>query len=97
MRWGLSLLPEKCQEVLESCFAMAADVVIAQVEAKMALWSWDTVDAVARWVEDFVFKGVGGTVRMVLEVSAGVWLYVYFGIPVDDFLGRNAEGRADVP
>ena len=97
MRWGFSMLPETCQGFLERCFEVAADAMVLHAEAVEALWSWDTVGAVARWVEDFVVRGVGGSVRMVLEVSAGVFLYVFFGIPVDDFLGRNGEGRVDVP
>ncbi|KAL8893589.1 MAG: hypothetical protein Q9192_005118 [Flavoplaca navasiana] len=97
MRWGFSMLPETCQGFLKGCFEVAADAVVLHAEAVEGLWSWDTVDAVARWVEEFVVRGVWGSVRMVLEVSAGVFLYVFFGIPIDDFLGRNDEVRVNVP
>ncbi len=97
MRWGFSMLPETCQGFLKGCFAVAADAVVLHADAVKGLWSWDTVGAVARWVEEFVVRGVGGSVRMVLEVSAGVFLYVFLGIPIDDFLGRNGEGRLDEP
>lgn len=57
-------------------------------------WTWDTVTEVGGYVEDFLLNGLGGSIRMVLELASGVWVYVVFGLPMGEWLGR---GGLNVP
>ncbi|KAI4094530.1 MAG: hypothetical protein LQ339_007491 [Xanthoria mediterranea] len=52
-------------------------------------WTWDTVTAVAGHVEDFLLNGLGGSIRMVLELASGVWVYVVFGLPMGEWFDRG--------
>ena len=64
----------------------ALDAVVGFVRGK---WTWDTVTEVGEYVEDFLLNGLGGSVRMVLELASGVWVYVVFGLPMGEWLGRG--------
>ncbi|KAI4231268.1 MAG: hypothetical protein LQ349_005714 [Xanthoria aureola] len=64
----------------------ALESVVGFVRGK---WTWDTVTAVGGYVEDFLLNGLGGSIRMVLELASGVWVYVVFGLPMGEWLGRG--------
>ncbi|KAI4220313.1 MAG: hypothetical protein L6R36_007710 [Xanthoria steineri] len=64
----------------------ALDSVVGFVKGK---WTWDTVTAVAGHVEDFLLNGLGGSIRMVLELASGVWVYVVFGLPMGEWADRG--------
>lgn len=52
-------------------------------------WTWDTIPAIADFVQDFIWNGFGGSLRMILELASGVYVYIVFGLPVREWLDRG--------
>ena len=52
-------------------------------------WNWGTVLAISQFVKDIIVEGLGGAVKMFLELASGVYVYVVFGVPIDEWLDRG--------
>lgn len=68
------------KETLPNAIAFTYGKLKLEIVSQVAL-GWDTVHAIAFWINEWVLNGGLGFFEVVIKVVTGMWVWVRFGIP----------------